>query len=92
MSKKQPITAYPIVSGQILASTMIRQRDLSDYKNSVRVGDRVKGSKGSEPIILAKYKHIALTTDGAITWIDLYMFNVRNADCTDTDYTYHQLA
>lgn len=92
MSKKQPITAYPIVSGQILASTMIKKRDIRDFKKSIRIGDRVKGSRGSEPIVLAKYKHIALTTDGAITWIDLYMFNVRNADCTDTDYTYHQLA
>lgn len=92
MSKKNTITSYPLVSGQILASTMIRPADISDYKDSVRPGDRVKGPRGTEPVILAKYRYIALTTDGAFSWIELYMFNVRNVDCTDTDYAYHQLA
>ena len=70
----------------------VRKKDLREYRDSVKIGEKLIGPRDTRPVILAKYRYFAITTEGCLLWIDLYMCNVRNADCTDTDYTYHQLA
>lgn len=85
MEKSKPFMYIPHM---IDPATLIRRNDIIKYRNSVKVGDRVDGPRGIRPIILAKYKHIAITSQGCFQWIDLYMHNVCKADCTDTDYKY----
>ena len=86
MGKTKP---FMYVTGMISAADLIRPNDIADYRDSVLIGDKLEGPRGIMVTILAKYKHVAITTHGYFQWIDLYMHNVRRVDCTETDYKYY---
>lgn len=75
---------------QAISSTDITLKQVMKYRNKVMPGDIVKGPQGKNVIIFEKHRWIALTDKGALQWIDLYMFNVKNVDFTKTDYIYFE--
>lgn len=58
------------------------------YASDIKEGETVDGPRGSKVKILRKYRYYAMTNLGTITYTDLYMFNVRRMDCTDTGYLF----
>lgn len=70
----------------------VRKKDLREYRDSVKIGEKLIGPRDTRPVILAKYKYFAITTEGCLQWIDLYMCNVRKVDSTSTDYRYFYTA
>lgn len=58
------------------------------YAESIKEGETMDGPRGSKVKILRKYRHYAMTNLGTIIYTDLYMFNVRRMDCTDTGYLF----
>ena len=58
------------------------------YASDLKEGETVDGPRGSKVKNLRKYRHYAMTNLGTITYTDLYMFNVRRMDCTDTGYLF----
>lgn len=68
----------------------ITTRKVRAYANDIKEGETVDGPRGTKVKILRKYKHFAKTDRGTITYTDLYMFNVRRMDCTDTGYMFNK--
>lgn len=66
----------------------ITTQKVGTYASDIKEGETVDGPRGSKVKILRKYKHFAKTDRGTITYTDLYMFNVRRMDCTDTGYMF----
>lgn len=70
----------------------VRKKDIREYRDSVKIGEKLIGPRDTRPVVLAKYRYFAITTDGCLQWIDLYMCNVRKVDSTSTDYRYFYTA
>ena len=66
----------------------ITSRKVRAYRDSIKEGETVEGPRGSKIKILRKYRHFAMTTGGTQNYTDLYMFNVRRLDCTETGYMF----
>ena len=64
------------------------QKKVRTYADDIKQGETVDGPRGTKVKILRKYRHFAMTTLGTIIYTDLYMFNVRRMDCTETGYMF----
>ena len=68
------------ITGMINDADLVTRYDIIRYRNRVKVGDRVDGPRGLSPIILAKYRHVAITNQGCFQWLELYMLNVKKTE------------
>ncbi len=77
------------VTSTINPSNLITAKDIEEYRDGIKVGEEIKGPRWESVIVLAKYKHIAMTTKGCFQWIDLYMYNVKKVDSSPHEYRYY---
>ena len=68
----------------------ITTKKVREYRDSLKEGETVDGPQKSKIKILRKYRHFAMTTGGTQNYTDLYMFNVRRLDCTETGYMFNR--
>lgn len=68
----------------------ITTRKVRAYRDTVMIGSLIDGPRGKRIRVLKKYRHFAMTNIGTQSWVDLYMFNVRQLDCTETGYMFNK--
>ena len=89
---------YPVSSKEVLYVSKsklpkgleVTKRKVNEFRDGAFIGGLYKGRGKQIVKLLKKYRHIALTDRGTYQWVDLYMFNVKNVDFTETDYIYFE--
>lgn len=86
----KPKSEMKYVSSSPDMTTSVTIDKIKEFKDAVIPGDVMDGRRVKDRVVIfEKHTHGALTDKGWISWVDLYMYNVKNETCSSTDYTFY---